>query len=444
VVRELSKPLINEEIFFGFDDLSEEYDYGREIFKEDVYEFHPDLVIPYKKHQLCYIPGLFEHKCEDMGYIFYNIRGYLRRGKVTDNIIKLGVKMTILDDEQKIQEETDVETQILLKKPKKLNSLINNEDMYDIEIDHELKKIDIFDKDFFQYLSNCYFNKSVRRGKPKDEFAIPFDKIKVRVYIYRCLNLSAQDDAADYFVKMAGMSALSKANSYLEIIVGEDITSSNTKQIKYINDRNNFIPNTLNPDFFKYFELEAELPQDWKLTINVMSKNNTGSDSLIGSTIIDLEDRYLGEYRTRELLKLKSLEKKYFQELEKIEEENENNLKEHKFLIADIKARLNSIHKKMDEIKESQIPVEYRPLLHPYKKTAQGIVEMFVEVLPVARAKQIKPSKIEPPMPENYELRLVIWETKNVYLEGKKSIDVFIKVNYNPEGWLGEVIILLI
>jgi hypothetical protein len=67
VVRELSKPLINEEIFFGFDDLSEEYDYGREIFKEDVYEFHPDLVIPYKKHQLCYIPGIFEHKCEDMG-----------------------------------------------------------------------------------------------------------------------------------------------------------------------------------------------------------------------------------------------------------------------------------------------------------------------------------------------------------------------------------------
>jgi hypothetical protein len=238
---------------------------------------------------------------------------------------------------------------------------------------------------------------------------------------------------------MAGMSALSKANSYLEIIVGEEIASSNTKQIKYINDRNNFIPNTLNPDFFKYFELEAELPQDWKLTINVMSKSNTGSDTVIGSTIIDLEDRYLGEYRTRELLKLKSLEKKYFQSLEKIEEDNENNMKENKIIVTDIKARLNSIHKKMDQIKESQIPVEYRPLLHPYKKTAQGIVEMFVEVLPVARAKHIKPSKIEPPMPENYELRLVIWETKNVYLEGKKSVDVFIKVNYNPEGWLGEV-----
>jgi hypothetical protein len=58
---------MNEELFFGFDDLSEEYDYGREIFKEDIYEFHPDLVIPYKKYQLSMIPGYFEKKCEDMG-----------------------------------------------------------------------------------------------------------------------------------------------------------------------------------------------------------------------------------------------------------------------------------------------------------------------------------------------------------------------------------------
>lgn len=67
-VRELSKPLMNEELFFGFDDLTEEYDYGREIYKEDIYEFHPDLIIPYQKYQLSFIPGYFENKCEDMGY----------------------------------------------------------------------------------------------------------------------------------------------------------------------------------------------------------------------------------------------------------------------------------------------------------------------------------------------------------------------------------------
>ena len=174
---------------------------------------------------------------------------------------------------------------------------------------------------------------------------------------------------------MAGMSALSKANSYIEIIVGEENTyiifnsRENTKNIKYINDRLNFVPNTLNPDFFKYFELDADLPQDWKLTINILSKNNTGSDTLIGSTVIDLEDRYLGEYRTRELLKLKSLEKNYWDQLSRIQEVDEEN--EEFYKIGEIKSKINIIHKKIDEIKESKVPVEYRPLMHPSKKTAQ-------------------------------------------------------------------------
>jgi len=52
-IRDLSKPLMNEDIFFGFDDISDEYDYGREIFKEDIYEYHPNMVIPYKK--ICFV-----------------------------------------------------------------------------------------------------------------------------------------------------------------------------------------------------------------------------------------------------------------------------------------------------------------------------------------------------------------------------------------------------
>lgn len=66
---------MNEDIFFGFDDLcikknlilADEYDYGREIFKEDIYEFHPNLKLPYKKFPMSFIPGIFETKCEDMG-----------------------------------------------------------------------------------------------------------------------------------------------------------------------------------------------------------------------------------------------------------------------------------------------------------------------------------------------------------------------------------------
>jgi len=66
---------------------------------------------------------------------------------------------------------------------------------------------------------------------------------------------------------------------------------------------------------------------------------------------------------------------------------------------------------------------------------------MFVEVLPNSRAKHILPAKIEPPLPENYELRLVIWETRNVFSDIKTSLDLFLKVMYNPEGWLGKPIV---
>jgi len=66
-VKDLSKPLMNEDLFFGFDDLSDEYDYGREIFKEDVYENHTNIKLPYKTYPMMFIPGIFDTKCEDMG-----------------------------------------------------------------------------------------------------------------------------------------------------------------------------------------------------------------------------------------------------------------------------------------------------------------------------------------------------------------------------------------
>lgn len=156
---------------------------------------------------------------------------------------------------------------------------------------------------------------------------------------------------------------------------------------------------------------------------------------MIGTTIIDLEDRYVGEYRTRELLKLKALERQYSEELAK--KDDENNTVE--INVNEIKSKLVVINKKIDELKELQVPVEYRPLRHPSKKTAQGIIEMCVEILPQSRAKYIKPVKMEPRPPEVYELRLIIWETRNVFMEGKKTVDIFFKVSFDPEGWLSNV-----
>lgn len=78
--------------------------------------------------------------------------------------------------------------------------------------------------------------------------------------------------------------------------------------MQIINAREDFQANRLNADFFRFFEMDADFPDDWKLEINVKSKSEGGSDPLIGSTIIDLEDRYMGENSTYQRLKLKSLE----------------------------------------------------------------------------------------------------------------------------------------
>ena len=90
---------------------------------------------------------------------------------------------------------------------------------------------------------------------------------------------------------MAGMQAFCEANPYPEIIVGE--RSSDSTLIKYINEADKYIKNNLSPEFYRMHELDALLPKDWKLTINIKDKGVV--DSLIGSVEIDLEDRFVGE-----------------------------------------------------------------------------------------------------------------------------------------------------
>lgn len=46
----------------------------------------------------------------------------------------------------------------------------------------------------------------------------------------------------------------------------------------------------LNPNFLKIYELDAKLPEDWKLEVAIMDKRKV-QDQLIGKTLIDLESR---------------------------------------------------------------------------------------------------------------------------------------------------------
>lgn len=52
------------------------------------------------------------------------------------------------------------------------------------------------------------------------------------------------------------------------------------------------IDGTLCPEFYKMFELDANLPNEWCLKVRIMNSGTLGS-SEIGGFEIDLEDRIL-------------------------------------------------------------------------------------------------------------------------------------------------------
>jgi hypothetical protein len=411
-MKHLKKPLMSEDMFFGFDDISDEYDYGRDIYKEDVYENHPNLIYPYKRKTLQYIPwGPFSSKVEDMG-------GYYKLGCETESIIKFDVVVE-LDDQSTTSDKGIIEPNkdtkeitLMNKKSTPKNPNLISDDEIDKEIGQELKKYDIYSEQYLTKVKKIYYNKTNRMKLKKQELILPLNNVKVRVYIYRCLNLTAQDDYAVMIDRAAGYSAFCKANAYLELMVGDKYDQVEGKQIKHVTDKGGVVPNSLNPSFYKYFELDADLPDDWKLTINVLSQVEGSFDTLIGSTTIDLEDRYIGELVNRETIRHKCLESDYIDYLKTSDlSKDETTL---------INKKINLLNMRMENIKRLVIPVEFRPLYKPGVNVAQGIIEMFVEVLPGNLAKKIPPAKIEPPAPLDYELRLVIWETRNIPLLGSK------------------------
>jgi hypothetical protein len=92
------------------------------------------------------------------------------------------------------------------------------------------------------------------------------------------------------------MTAICSANPYPEIIVG--LGSRGSDLIKYASDQDHYIENNLSPNFFRMYELDAEIPKDWKLTLNI--KNKGMMDSIIGSLEIDIEDRLVGEPKLKD------------------------------------------------------------------------------------------------------------------------------------------------
>lgn len=61
--------------------------------------------------------------------------------------------------------------------------------------------------------------------------------------------------------------------------------------------RNNYIPNTNNPEFGMMFELKVSIPLEKDLCVRVKDYDLMSGDDLIGETWIDIENRILSKHR---------------------------------------------------------------------------------------------------------------------------------------------------
>ena len=117
---------------------------------------------------------------------------------------------------------------------------------------------------------------------------------RARVYILSCSNLTAVENYSDDFkTYIGGYRGLSKANPYPVVSVGPP---PKQYEIDYQAARFHYKPNTLSPEFFRIYDLDAYLPEDWRLEISIWSRVEApilgmiaNQDILIGSTVIDLE-----------------------------------------------------------------------------------------------------------------------------------------------------------
>ena len=205
-----------------------------------------------------------------------------------------------------------------------------------------------------------------------DRLKGPPDRVLVRLYVLRGASLRPTNSAG-------------LADPYIIAELGT------RKQ----GERKDAINGTLYPPFFRMFEFKPQLPGAGLLKVHIYSANQsllaTDGDELIGSTEIDLEDRWYSELYV----------KKY----------------------------------------QENPPLERRTLRMTREGGTQGTLEVIVEMMLQPEAARRQPLVITPPPPEMVELRVVIWQARK--MENKKTLlaqnDLFFKVLVQGTDRLGKV-----
>ncbi|MGH0179203.1 UNVERIFIED_CONTAM: hypothetical protein FKN15_000997 [Acipenser sinensis] len=159
----------------------------------------------------------------------------------------------------------------------------------------------------------------------------------------------------------------------------------------------------------RVFELTVSFPLETELSLLVYDHDLIGSDDLIGETKIDLENRFYSKHRA-----LCGLASQY-------DTDGYNKWRDARkptVILANL-------------CRKNGVPApEYRPF-----EVKVGYVHMWIDMFPVD-VPAPPPVNIKPRLPISYELRVIIWNTDDVFLEdvnpftGALSSDIYVK------GWI--------
>uniref|UniRef100_A0A3P8SXK6 Myoferlin n=1 Tax=Amphiprion percula TaxID=161767 RepID=A0A3P8SXK6_AMPPE len=267
----------------------------------------------------------------------------------------------------------------------------------------------------------------------------------VRIYVVRCIDLQPKDRNG-------------KCDPYVKITLGR----------KRLDDRDNYKPNTLNPEFGRMFELSCFLPQDKDLKISVYDYDLVSRDEKVGETVIDLENRLLSHFRSccglpqtycvsginqwRDQLKpsqiLQNVASVRCVPPPSIEGDGSSlSFSGNQYNLQDFEAN-TVIHSHLGPAKErlalhvlrnqGLVPehVETRTLYSSHQPNlSQGRIQMWVDVFPKCLGLPGPPCDISPRKAKKYFLRAIIWNTTDVTLDetsitGENMSDIYVK------GWM--------
>ena len=185
-------------------------------------------------------------------------------------------------------------------------------------------------------------------------------EVIIRLYILQLRNLPNKDIG-------------SESDPYIKIYLGSTLK---------INEQKNHINDTNNADWNKYYDIVTDFPGESTIKIEVWDYDPVFKDELIGSTSIDLEDRYY-----------------------------QSNWRDLKYK-----------------------PIEIRNLQHPDIQNSQGTISLWIEIIEQKDKLYLQPWQISKEPETEIEMRLIIWETENMkMMDTEATSDIYVNAYVNPK-----------